>query len=127
MKQFIAYLTVGATAAILNWSSRFLFSIWLNYTLAIVCAFFVGLISGFVLMRWLVFDGTRKSAVLQAPMYLIVNAFALLQTLAVSLILAKWVIPDLGYSMNPEGPAHLVGVLVPAFTSYFGHKYFTFK
>jgi putative flippase GtrA len=60
-------------------------------------------------------------------MYVLVNAFALIQTLAVSLILAKWVIPAVGYSANPEGPAHLVGVVVPAVTSYFGHKYLTFK
>ncbi len=111
----------------LNWSSRFLFSIWFSYAVSIVMAFFVGLVSGFILMRWMVFEGAGKPAVPQARMYVLVNAFALLQTLAVSMILAKWVIPEVGYSDNPEGPAHLIGVIVPVATSYFGHKYFTFK
>jgi putative flippase GtrA len=127
VKQFIAYLLAGGVAAALNWSSRFLFSIWFGYTAAIILAFFVGLIAGFVLMRWLVFDGAAKSAAHQAPIYILVNALALLQTLAVSLLLAKWLLPRMGFAMNPEGPAHLVGVLVPVVTSYFGHKYFTFR
>ena len=127
MSRFIAYLLAGGVAALLNWSSRFLFSRWFNYPVSIVLAFIVGLISGFVLMRWLVFDGARKSAATQVPFYLLVNLLALVQTLCVSLILAKWVIPGVGLSIRPEGPAHLIGVLVPVVTSYFGHKYFTFK
>jgi putative flippase GtrA len=127
MKRFIAYLLAGGVAALLNWSSRFLFSLWFNYPVSIVLAFIVGLISGFALMRWLVFDGAGKSAATQVPFYLLVNLLALLQTLCVSLILAKWVIPGVGLSIRPEGPAHLIGVLVPVLTSYFGHKYFTFK
>ena len=127
MRRFIAYLLAGGVAALLNWSSRFLFSLWFNYPVSIVLAFIVGLISGFVLMRWLVFDGAGKSAATQVPYYLLVNLLALLQTLCVSLILAKWVIPGVGLSIRPEGPAHLIGVLVPVVTSYFGHKYFTFK
>ena len=127
MSRFIAYLLAGGVAALLNWSSRFLFSLWFNYPVSIVLAFIVGLISGFVLMRWLVFDGARKSAATQVPFYLLVNLLALVQTLCVSLILAKWVIPGVGLSIRPEGPAHLIGVLVPVVTSYFGHKYFTFK
>jgi putative flippase GtrA len=127
MRRFIAYLLAGGVAALSNWSSRFLFSLWFNYPVSIVLAFIVGLISGFVLMRWLVFDGARKSAATQVPFYLLVNLLALVQTLCVSLILAKWVIPGVGLSIRPEGPAHLIGVLVPVVTSYFGHKYFTFK
>jgi putative flippase GtrA len=127
MQRFVAYLLAGGTAAALNWSSRFLFSIWLSYAASIVCAFFVGLVCGFVLMRWLVFDGAGKPAMPQAGMYVVVNALALMQTLVVSLTLAKWVIPRIGYSANPEGPAHLMGVMVPAVTSYFGHKFFTFR
>jgi len=127
MKRFVAYLLAGGAAATLNWSSRFVFSIWFSYTLSIIFAFFVGLASGFILMRWLVFDGAGKPAVPQVRMYVLVNAFALLQTLVVSLVAAKWVIPALGYSENPEGPAHLMGVLVPVVTSFLGHKYLTFK
>jgi putative flippase GtrA len=126
-KQVIAYLFAGGIAAAVNFSSRFLLSMWFSYAVAIVLAYGLGMLTGFVLMRWLVFDGARRSAALQAPIYILVNVLAVLQTLAVSLVLARWVIPPLGLGVNPEAPAHLVGIIVPVFTSYFGHKYFTFR
>jgi len=126
-RRFVAYLLAGGAAALLNLSSRFVFAHWFNYPVSIVLAFLVGLICGFVLMRWLVFDGAAKSAARQIPLYLLVNLLALAQTLCVSLIFARWVIPSLGLAIGPEGPAHLIGILVPVVTSYFGHKYLTFR
>ena len=127
VNRFVAYLLAGGVAALLNWSSRFLFARWFNYPVSIVLAFVIGLIAGFALMRWLVFEAAAKSAARQIPLYLLVNLLALVQTLCVSLIFARWVIPGLGLSVQPEGPAHLIGILVPVVTSYFGHKYLTFR
>jgi putative flippase GtrA len=127
MKQFIAFLLTGGIAAGLNWSSRFMFSIWFNFPVSIVLGYSVGLTSAFVLMRRFVFRGASRSTRLQVPMFVLVNLLGLLQTLVVSLALAKWVFPRFSSSLNPEGSAHLIGVLVPVFTSYVGHKYFTFK
>ena len=56
----------------------------------------------------------------------LVNVLAVLQTLAVSLILARLVLPWLDVRAHREEIAHLVGVCVPVFTSYLGHKYWTF-
>jgi hypothetical protein len=56
-----------------------------------------------------------------------VNLFALLQTLLASVALARWVLPSLGVVSRAEALAHLVGVLVPTVTSYFGHRMITFK
>jgi putative flippase GtrA len=127
MKQFISFLLVGGLAASLNWSSRFLFSIWFNFEVAIVLAFVVGLTTGFVLMRGFVFEGREKSVAPQVSMYVLINGLGLLQTLGVSIVLARWILPGLGLSTNSEGIAHLFGVLVPVITSYFGHRKFTFK
>jgi putative flippase GtrA len=59
--------------------------------------------------------------------FTLVNAFALVQTLAVSLVLARWLLPALGMREHVEGTAHLVGVIVPVFTSFVGHRSATFR
>lgn len=126
-KQFFYFLLNGGIAAGLNWGSRFLFSEIFNFEVAVVFAFLVGLMSGFVLMRVFVFDGVNKPIMHQAGKYVAVNLFALLQTLLISLLFARWVLPLVGIIDHTEALGHLVGVLVPVFTSYFGHKFLTFR
>ncbi|CAG1771092.1 hypothetical protein BAC3_01546 [uncultured bacterium] len=127
MKQFVLFLLSGGLAAGLNWGSRFIFSKWLPFELAVTAAFFVGLLSGFLLMRWFVFDGRGKPIMSQAGKYVLVNLFALLQTLLISSVLARWLLPWLGMVQHIEALAHLVGVLVPVVTSYIGHKRWSFR
>lgn len=127
MKQFILFLLSGGLAAGLNWGSRFIFSRWLPFELAVTAAFFVGLLSGFLLMRWFVFDGRGKSVIKQAGKYIVVNLFALVQTLLISSLLARWLLPEFGIVQHSEAIAHLAGVLVPVITSYIGHKRWSFR
>lgn len=127
MSQFLIFLLAGGLAALLNWGSRFLFSTWMDFELAVVLAFFVGLAAGFVLMRRFVFERRDRAVMPQVSKYVLINAFALLQTLIVSVGLARWVFPAIGFAAGAEGVAHLAGVLVPVVTSYFGHKYLTFR
>lgn len=126
-KQFFLFLISGGVAAGLNWSSRFIFSMFFSFNIAIVLAFIVGLLSGFVLMRVYVFNSLDKSIFPQFSKYIIVNFFALLQTLLISIILLRWVMPSLGVVEYAEALSHLVGVLLPVVTSYIGHKLITFR
>ncbi len=107
--------------------SRFLFSEIVPFEAAVTLAFFVGCLFGFFLMRFLVFDGTGKPVLPQAGKYIAVNFFALTQTLLTSLFLAHFLLPMFGITDHAEALAHLVGVIVPLVTSYFGHKFFTFR
>lgn len=127
MQQFLLFLLCGGLAAALNWGSRFIFSIWLPFELAVVAAFIVGLLSGFLLMRWFVFIGGGQSLVSQAGKYLLVNIFALFQTLLISTLFARLLLPEIGVVKNIEALAHLVGVLTPVLTSYIGHKRWSFR
>jgi len=56
-----------------------------------------------------------------------VNMLALLQTLLVSLLLARIVLPKLGVSWHSEEIAHAIGIAVPIVTSYIGHQRLTFR
>jgi putative flippase GtrA len=50
-----------------------------------------------------------------------------LQTLAISLLLADWLFPCIGFIWHTETIAHAFGVAVPVMTSFVGHKYLSFK
>lgn len=127
IKHFGRYLFAGGVAAAANYGSRFLFSVWVPFEVAVTMAFMVGLATGFIIMRSYVFDATAKPITPQAVKYVGVNMIALAQTLVVSSILARWLLPLLGIQLHAEAIAHAFGVAVPVVTSYFGHRYATFK
>lgn len=125
--QFLRYLAAGGVAAAANYFSRFAFSVWFSFETAVVLAFFVGLTTGFVLMRQFVFGGAGKPVAPQAAKYVMVNLIALLLTVGVSSLLARWLLPALGVDRQVEAIAHAFGVAVPVLTSYFGHRVATFR
>lgn len=125
--QFVRFLVAGGIAAAANFGSRFFFSQWLPYGVAIVLAYLVGMTVAFVLMRRHVFTDSQSALGPQIAKFVGVNLLAVLQTLLISLALARWLLPSLGVLEHGEAIAHLVGVVVPVFTSYFGHRLLTFK
>jgi putative flippase GtrA len=125
--QFIRFLLAGGIAAAANYGSRFVFSAWLPYAAAITCAYLVGMTVAFALMRRYVFFAGGQPMAPQIVKFGIVNLLALLQTLVVSLLLADWLLPALGVRQHVQAIAHFVGVLVPVFTSFLGHRHATFR
>jgi putative flippase GtrA len=59
--------------------------------------------------------------------FIFINIIALLQTIVVSLVLVKYILLGITDLSLREAIAHFVGVCLPVFTSYLGHKYITFK
>jgi putative flippase GtrA len=125
--RFLRFLIASGVAAGLNFGSRILFSHFVNYSLAIVFAFIIGLSTGFLLNRALVFSTSSNSLRAQMLWFLTINLGALVLTLAVSLLLARIVLPAFGMHSHAEEIAHAVGILAPVLTSYLGHKHLTFR
>lgn len=126
--RFLRFLLVGGLAAAMNFGSRIVLSLWLPYEVAIVGAFLVGLSTAFVLNRAFVFEQGADAVHVQAMWFTLINLAALLQTLVVSLLLARWLLPMAGIGQGlAETLAHAVGVAVPVFTSYIGHKRLSFR
>lgn len=125
--QFIRFLVAGGIAAGANFGSRFVFSIFFAYGIAVFFAYLVGMLVAFLLMRGHVFNANQGPLTPQVNKFVGVNLVAVLQTLAISLLLARWVLPSVGIEDQAEALGHLVGVLVPVVTSYFGHKFLTFR
>lgn len=126
-RQFVGFVVVSGVAALANFGSRFLFNVVMPYPAAICAAFVVGLATAFLLNRRFVFVASTRSTESQAMRFLIVNLLALLLTLGVSLLLAHWLLPLIGWRWQAEAVAHAIGIAVPAITSYIAHKHWTFR
>lgn len=125
-RQFVRFLAAGGTAALANFGSRFLISEFMAFEYAVVLAFFVGLGTGYVLSRTFVFAPSQHAVHVEMTYYLFVNLLALLQTWLLSVYLARILTPQLGQAWA-QSIAHLAGIMLPVITSYFGHRYLTFK
>jgi putative flippase GtrA len=90
-------------------------------------AYCVGMIVAFVLMRTYVFHARDGAILAQSIKFLAVNLIAAVQTLVVSVALAKWALPAMGFAAHAEALGHLAGVCAPIITSYFGHRLLTFR
>jgi putative flippase GtrA len=126
-KQFVYFALCGGLAAGVNFFSRMAINHWLPYAAAIVLAYVLGMITAFLLNRILVFKETSNPIHHQVFWFTVVNLAAVLQTLAVSLFLARIVFPWMGFAWHPETVAHAFGVAVPVLTSFVGHKHLTFR
>ena len=84
------------------------------------------MVTAFLLQRKYVFKSTKKSYKKSFAAFSLVNLFALLQVWMVSLLIKFWLVNFISSVPLVEFIAHSFGVGIPAFTSYFGHKYITF-
>lgn len=127
--QFIRFIASGGIAALANFFSRLFFEHYcgLDYGVAIVLAYLVGMAVAFVLFRRHVFEPSQQHPAREIAQFAIVNLFSVLQTLLVSLALADYLLPALHIDGMRKEIAHAIGIIIPTFTSFLGHKYFTFR
>lgn len=124
--RFGKFVLVGGLAATVNFLSRIGLSFWLDYPIAIIVAYGIGMATAFTMNRRYVFHDATNRLHHQMLWFVIVNAAALAQTLVISLVLANWLLPHLGIFQHAHLIAHGVGIVIPIFTSYLGHKHYSF-
>jgi putative flippase GtrA len=131
-QRFIRFLLAGGLAAACNFGSRFIYSVFVGFSTAVVLAFITGLTVGYVLNKRYVFTASTNSRAHEIFWFVFINLLALLQTWGLSVYLAQ-VLPNYIFTGNPLGMAwaqalaHLTGILLPVFTNYIGHRYLTFR
>lgn len=126
-KQFMVFLLTGGTAAAVNFSSRILYSQHVDFSSAVILAYMTGMVTAFVLARLFVFKKSQQSIHRSAFFFILVNLVAIMQTWGISMGLAHYLLPSLGLTLYVQEIAHATGVAVPVFTSYIGHKRWSFK
>ncbi len=125
--RFLRFLLVGGFAAGVNFLSRIGLSRFMDYGWAVFWAYLVGMLTAYLLSRFAVFEPSGKHPAREMAWFVFVNLLALVQVWAISVGLAEYAFPAVGFTWHPEEVAHLIGLSVPAVTSYFGHKYLTFR
>jgi len=126
-RQFAFFLVTGGIAAAVNFASRIVFNWWTSFSLAIILAYVAGMATAFILARLFVFKDSRKSLQRSGMLFVLVNLVAVLQTWLISMALAYYVLPAIGVQAFVHEIAHATGLIVPVFTSYIGHKKFSFS
>ena len=126
-RQFIVFLVTGGTAAAVNFGSRIVYNQWLPFSGAVILAYVTGMVTAFVLAKLFVFKDSAQSMGRSALFFILVNLVAVAQTWAISMALAYHVLPAMGVTSWVKEIAHAVGVVVPVFTSYLGHKRWSFR
>ena len=126
-KKFIIFIFTGGIAAFVNIMSRLLISIFISYEYAIILAYIIGMVTAYILNRSFVFASKGIRLRKSIPVFILVNLFALSQTWITSMILSNKLLPLLNITSNKDFYAHIIGVCVPIFSSYYGHKHITFK
>jgi putative flippase GtrA len=126
-RQFVLFLVTGGTAAVVNFGTRILYDRWMDYSSSIIVAYLTGMITAFVLARLFVFTETRHGISRSAVLFTLVNLVAVVQTWVISMGLAFYVLPLLGFVYFVPEIAHAIGVAAPILTSYLGHKHLSFR
>jgi putative flippase GtrA len=123
----VKFVGLGAIAALVNFASRFAFGRFMPYEAAVVCAYLLGMVVAFVLFQKFVFGDAGNGQFTQIFRFTLVNIVGLIVAVATSSILARVILPAIGWTFLPYTMAHLVGITAPTITSYFGHKFFTYR
>jgi putative flippase GtrA len=126
-RQFVVFLVTGGTAAAVNFGSRIVYNQWMPFSGAVILAYLTGMVTAFVLAKMFVFKESTQSTRRAVLFFTLVNVVAVLQTWLISMGLAFYLLPALGVTHFVNEIAHAVGVAVPVFTSYIGHKRWSFR
>jgi len=125
--KFLIFLITGGIAALINFGSRVIYNIFVNFSYAVILAYLTGMVTAFILVKKYVFNKSIQKLHKSIMFFSLVNLVALAQTWLISMSLAYYLLPHFGIVDYVLEISHAVGIAVPVFTSYLGHKYFSFK
>ncbi|WP_044562333.1 GtrA family protein [Azospirillum sp. B4] len=125
--EFARFLLVGGFSAGVNVVARYLLNRAMPFEAAVLVAYLFGMITAYLLSRHFVFQASGRKAHEEFVRFCLVNAVSAAQVWLVSEGLARLAFPSLGLTWHAEDIAHVIGVLSPVVTSYFGHRHFSFR
>jgi putative flippase GtrA len=124
--EFARFIAIGGLAALVNLVSRYLLDYMMPFEAAVVLAYTIGMVFAFFLFQKLIFGGNSGLRSRRVIRFVQVNLLGAGLAWAVSSVMARLVLPAIGWDFHPFEVAHLVGVAAPAVSSYFLHKHYTF-
>lgn len=126
MTQFLRFLALGGLAAGVNFGSRFAWSLVAPFEAAVLLAYATGMVTAFLLFRAFVFPASPIPVSLQVRNFILVNLVGIGLTWTTAMALDRLLFPAIGFRFHAEAVAHAIAIAVPVFTSWVGHRRFTF-
>lgn len=125
--EFVRFVATGSIAAIVNLGVRYLLNFIMPFEAAVALAYLAGMVIAFFLFQRLIFEAPDTPLRRRLIRFTQVNLFGGVLSWMVSTAMARLLRPAAEWTFHPLEVAHFVGVCVPAFSSYFLHKYYTFR
>ena len=126
-KQFIGFLIDGGIAATVNFSSRIFYNQYCGFSTSVFFAYLTGMVTAYILVKIFVFKSSTQTIKHSAIIFAFVNVIAAAQTWAISMALNFYILPALGFERHVAGIAIAIEIAFPVFTSYLGHKRWSFR
>ena len=125
-KQFLGFLTVGGLAAFIHWGARIILSLWLSYSLAIIIAYIIGMMTAFLLNRIFVFKRSNRTLAQQAKGFIWINLlfFPVVWFAAVKI---NDGLNNFGLYSYSKEIAHGIAVAVPMIATFLFYKLIAFR
>lgn len=129
MLKLILYFLASGIAAAVNFGSRFIYDIYMDFWLSVVLAYFTGMIVNYAISRKYVFDSysgaTFKNTLLKF-------AFVAFIGFGITTIVSVGALELIHSSIKihddlAKAIAHCLGIGTAFFASFFGHKFLTFR
>jgi len=125
--EFVRFLATGSIAAITNLVVRYLLDFVMPFELAVILAYIAGMVVAFLLFQKVIFGDPDTPLRRRLIRFTQVNLIGMALAWIISTTLARFLLPAVGWTFHPFEVAHSVGVAAPAFSSYFLHKFYTFR
>ena len=126
-KEFFLFLLIGAIAASVNFYSRIIISQWYSYSISIFISYLAGMFTFYILARSFVFKESNQKIRKSIIYFVFINFIAILQIWLIAHLFLDIIFPLIEMHFYPQEISHALGIIFPIFSSYFGHKYLSFK
>jgi len=124
--QFLRFVIAAGLSVPVNLGARVLLSRVIAYEVAIVLSHLCGMLTAYVLIRSFVFEPSGRRPSSELTRFALVNVVSLVVTWVVAVGLLRVVFPRIGFAASPEFVAHFLGLGVAPFTSFYGHRRYSF-
>ena len=126
-KQFLLFLLTGGFSAIVNIISRIILSIFFDFQISIFFAYLLGMTTAYFLAKKYVFLNPISSNKKSFLAFTFVNILAILQTFFMSNFFRQFLSNFIFNNNINDFISHCIGVGIPIFSSFYGHKYISFR
>lgn len=125
-RQFLGFVAVGGTAALLHWLARIALSQWLPFSTAVVLAYAIGMLVAFLLNSFFVFRRSARPRARQARDFVIINLLSFPVVWLAAITLERG-LRSLGMMHYTEALAHAIAISLPMLATFLIYKFYAFK